>query len=56
MQNHTLPFSLDGRTVLVTGGASGIGEATVKELARAGAYVWIADINVPGAEIGRAHV
>jgi len=59
MQNHTLPFSLDGRTVLVTGGASGIGEATVKELARAGAYVWIADINVPGAEtlastIGRA--
>ena len=43
-------FRLDGRHALVTGGASGIGEATVKELARAGAFVWIADINVPAAE------
>jgi len=34
----------------VTGGASGIGEATVKELARAGAQVWIADINFAAAE------
>jgi NAD(P)-dependent dehydrogenase (short-subunit alcohol dehydrogenase family) len=38
-------FSLQGRHALVTGGASGIGEATVKELVRAGAFVWIADIN-----------
>jgi 2-keto-3-deoxy-L-fuconate dehydrogenase len=44
------PFRLDGRHALVTGGASGIGEATVKELVRAGAFVWIADINVPAAE------
>ncbi|MGA9465068.1 MAG: SDR family oxidoreductase [Terracidiphilus sp.] len=44
------PFRLDGRHALVTGGASGIGEATVKELARAGAFVWIADINAPAAE------
>jgi NAD(P)-dependent dehydrogenase (short-subunit alcohol dehydrogenase family) len=44
------PFRLDGRHALVTGGASGIGEATVKELARAGAFVWIADINLPAAE------
>src|SRR4051812_12720010 len=43
-------FRLDGRYALVTGGASGIGEATVKELVRAGAFVWIADINVPAAE------
>ena len=43
-------FRLDGRQALVTGGASGIGEATVKELVRAGAFVWIADINVPAAE------
>lgn len=43
-------FRLDGRHALVTGGASGIGEATVKELVRAGAFVWIADINLPAAE------
>ncbi|MGP8252901.1 MAG: SDR family NAD(P)-dependent oxidoreductase [Terracidiphilus sp.] len=43
-------FRLDGRQALVTGGASGIGEATVKELARAGAFVWIADINQTAAE------
>lgn len=43
-------FRLDGRHALVTGGASGIGEATVKELIRAGAFVWIADINLPAAE------
>jgi NAD(P)-dependent dehydrogenase (short-subunit alcohol dehydrogenase family) len=43
-------FRLDGRHALVTGGASGIGEATVKELARAGASVWIADINLAAAE------
>ena len=43
-------FSLAGRHALVTGGASGIGEATVKELVRAGAFVWIADINLSAAE------
>lgn len=44
------PFRLDGRHALVTGGASGIGEATVKELSRAGATVWVADINLASAE------
>jgi len=43
-------FRLDGLHALVTGGASGIGEATVKELVRAGAFVWIADINLAAAE------
>jgi 2-keto-3-deoxy-L-fuconate dehydrogenase len=43
-------FSLEGRQALVTGGASGIGEATVKELVRAGAFVWIADINFYAAK------
>ncbi|KAA6464664.1 SDR family oxidoreductase [Acidobacteria bacterium AB60] len=43
-------FRLDGRRALVTGGASGIGEATVKELVRAGAHVAIADINLSAAE------
>lgn len=48
--NTPSPFRLDGRSALVTGGASGIGEATVKELVRAGAFVWIADINESAAK------
>jgi NAD(P)-dependent dehydrogenase (short-subunit alcohol dehydrogenase family) len=44
------PYRLEGRHALVTGGASGIGEATVKELVRAGAFVWIGDINLSAAE------
>ena len=43
-------FGLEGRHALVTGGASGIGEATAKELSRAGASVWIADINHAAAK------
>lgn len=50
------PFTLAGRQALVTGGASGIGEATVKELVRAGAFVFIADINLPAAEALAASV
>ena len=39
------PFRLDGRTALVTGGASGIGESTCRALADAGASVIIADVD-----------
>jgi NAD(P)-dependent dehydrogenase (short-subunit alcohol dehydrogenase family) len=39
------PFRLDGRKALVTGGASGIGEATCRVLVEAGATVTIADID-----------
>jgi 2-keto-3-deoxy-L-fuconate dehydrogenase len=46
----TTPFRLDGRTALVTGGASGIGEATCRALTAAGATVAIADIDRPRAE------
>jgi len=50
MSDKTDPFRLDHRIALITGAASGIGEATAKELVRAGATVWIADINLPAAE------
>ncbi len=40
---------LAGRTVLVTGGASGIGRAICERLAQEGARVAIADIDVVGA-------
>jgi NAD(P)-dependent dehydrogenase (short-subunit alcohol dehydrogenase family) len=43
-------FALDGKVALVTGGASGIGAATCRELTRAGAQVLIADLNLAAAE------
>jgi|SRR5271155_3598070 2-keto-3-deoxy-L-fuconate dehydrogenase len=43
-------FRLDNKRALVTGGASGIGEATCRELARAGARVFVADIHFESAE------
>jgi NAD(P)-dependent dehydrogenase (short-subunit alcohol dehydrogenase family) len=44
------PFRLDGRKVVVTGGASGIGEATCRVLADAGAIVTITDIDEEQAQ------
>lgn len=51
MTQSTDAFRLDGKHALVTGGASGIGEATCRELARAGAIVTIADINLESARV-----
>src|SRR5580692_10623574 len=43
-------YRLDGKVALVTGGASGIGAATARELTRAGAQVLIADLNLDAAK------
>ena len=40
----------DGKVAIVTGGASGIGEACVRQFAAGGAKVVIADINLEAAE------
>src|SRR3954452_20279305 len=44
------PFRLDGKKPLVTGGASGIGEAVSRVFTQAGASVVIADIDRSRAE------
>ncbi|MGQ0842724.1 MAG: SDR family NAD(P)-dependent oxidoreductase [Sporichthyaceae bacterium] len=49
----TDPFSLAGRTALVTGGARGLGAGMAQALARHGAAVVIADIR---ADLGKATV
>jgi NAD(P)-dependent dehydrogenase (short-subunit alcohol dehydrogenase family) len=43
-------LSLDGRCALVTGGATGIGEAIATVLAAAGANVVVGDVDTEGAE------
>jgi 3-oxoacyl-[acyl-carrier protein] reductase len=44
-----MPFDLSGQTAIVTGGATGIGEAISKRLADAGATIAVADLNKEGA-------
>ena len=45
-----MPFRLDGKRALVTGGASGIGESVCRVFSDAGASVIVADINKAQAE------
>src|SRR5262245_44245521 len=47
---------LAGRRVLVTGGASGIGRASARLFAQAGARVAILDCNISGAEAVAAEI
>jgi NAD(P)-dependent dehydrogenase (short-subunit alcohol dehydrogenase family) len=46
----TKAFYLENKIALITGGASGIGAATARELASAGAHVIVADLNLAAAE------
>ena len=53
------PFRLDGKTALITGGASGIGDAICRVFSQAGASLVIADIDkrqseALAAELGKA--
>ena len=43
-------MDIKGKTAIITGGASGLGEATVRRLVQMGAKVVIADFNVQGGE------
>ena len=45
---HYNPFSLEGKTILITGAAGGIGRATAIECAKLGATLILTDINEEG--------
>ena len=43
-------FDLSGKVAVVTGGASGIGQAIAALFSKQGAEVWIVDLNASSAE------
>jgi NAD(P)-dependent dehydrogenase (short-subunit alcohol dehydrogenase family) len=43
-------MNIQGMSALVTGGGSGLGEATARELARLGAKVAVLDLNLDNAQ------
>lgn len=49
MTNYN-PYSLEGKTILVTGAAGGIGKATAVECAKLGAKLLLTDINEAGLQ------
>ena len=54
--DHTVPIDyskLKGKSVIITGGANGIGETCVRHFVEAGAFVTFADVNKRGYDIAR---
>jgi 3-oxoacyl-[acyl-carrier protein] reductase len=49
-QDHARAFDLTGQTAIVTGAATGIGEAIARRLASAGASIALIDLDREGAE------
>jgi 3-oxoacyl-[acyl-carrier protein] reductase len=49
-KNQAKPFDLTGQTAIVTGAATGIGEAIARRLAGAGATIALVDLDRDGAE------
>ena len=49
-----MAFELTGQTAIVTGAATGIGEAIARRLAKAGAAVAVADLNLGWRHRSRA--
>jgi 2-keto-3-deoxy-L-fuconate dehydrogenase len=45
-----MDIRIDGKIAVITGGGSGIGAAICREFARAGAYVFVLDLNASAAE------
>jgi len=50
------PFSVEGKTILITGAASGIGKATALQCAEMGAKVILLDLNEEGLNATKAEI
>lgn len=56
METPSNPFTLQGKTILITGAASGIGKATSLLCSQIGAFVILVDLNEEGLKKTRAEI